>query len=86
MPNKTSIKSTKVAKKAAAKRVVAKPTLLTGGNPQIAKADGDAIFLTGTLTVFIASRMAGSSQCHQRVRPSVSCHDHLYRTGDFLAD
>jgi hypothetical protein len=60
MANKTSIKSTKVARKAAAKRVdakaakprkaapksqsrkVAKPTLLAGGNPQIAKADGDA--------------------------------------------
>ena len=36
--------STKAAKKAAAKRpaVGAKPTLLSGGNPQIAKADGDA--------------------------------------------
>src|SRR5687768_7551238 len=33
---KTSKKSAKVAKKAA------KPTLLSGGNPQIAKADGDA--------------------------------------------
>jgi hypothetical protein len=58
MANKTSINSTKVAKKAAAKRIdakaakprktapksrkVAKPTLLAGGNPQIAKADGDA--------------------------------------------
>jgi hypothetical protein len=60
MAKKTSIKSTKVAKKAAAKRVaakaakprktaaksrsrkVAKPTLLAGGNPRIAKADGDA--------------------------------------------
>ncbi|MFY9829001.1 MAG: DUF1801 domain-containing protein [Rhodoplanes sp.] len=60
MANKTSKKSTKVAKKAAAKRVaakaakprktapksqsrkVAKPALLAGGNPQIAKADGDA--------------------------------------------
>jgi len=59
MANKTSIKSTKVAKKPAAKRVGAKaakprktapkspsrkvkPTLLAGGNPQIAKADGDA--------------------------------------------
>ena len=41
MANKTSIKSTKVAKEAAAKRVAAKPTLLAGGNPQIAKADGD---------------------------------------------
>ncbi|MGH6895915.1 MAG: DUF1801 domain-containing protein [Geminicoccaceae bacterium] len=60
MANKTSKESTKVAKKAAAKRVaakaakprktapksqsrkVAKPALLAGGNPQIAKADGDA--------------------------------------------
>ena len=60
MPNKTSIKSTKAAKKAAARRIpaqaakprktapksqsrkVAKPALLAGGNPQIAKADGDA--------------------------------------------
>jgi hypothetical protein len=60
MANKTSIKSTKVAKKAAAKwvaakaakrrktapklqsRKLAKPALLAGGNPQIAKADGDA--------------------------------------------
>jgi hypothetical protein len=33
MADKTSIKSTKVAKK---------PALLAGGNPQIAKADGDA--------------------------------------------
>jgi hypothetical protein len=42
MANKTSKKSAKVAKKAAAKRTAAKPTLLAGGNPQIAKADGDA--------------------------------------------
>jgi hypothetical protein len=60
MTGKTSKKSAKVAKKAAAKRVaakaakprktapksqsrkVAKPALLAGGNPQIAKADGDA--------------------------------------------
>jgi hypothetical protein len=42
MAHKTSIKSAKVAKKAAAKRVAAKPTLLAGGNPQIAKAEGDA--------------------------------------------
>jgi len=60
MANKTSKKSAKVAKKAAVKRVaakpakprkvapksqsrkVAKPALLAGGNPQIAKADGDA--------------------------------------------
>src|SRR5512132_3607081 len=36
------MKSLKVAKRAAAKRVAAKPTLLAGGNPQISKADGDA--------------------------------------------
>ena len=55
MASKTSKKSAKVAKKAAAKRVArrrpaaqvavrARPRsrLLSGGNPQIAKADGDA--------------------------------------------
>src|ERR671918_2971679 len=60
VPDRTSGKSAKVAKKAAVKRVaakaakprrtapksqsgkVAKPALLAGGNPQIAKADGDA--------------------------------------------
>jgi len=42
MAPKTSKKSAKVARKAAAKRVAAKPALLAGGNPQIAKADGDA--------------------------------------------
>ena len=46
MTRKTSSKSVnvakKVTKKAAARRAGAKPTLLTGGNPQIAKADGDA--------------------------------------------
>ena len=57
MANKTSIRSTKVANKAAAKRVAAKAAkprktapkpqsgkvvLLSGGNPQIAKGYGDA--------------------------------------------
>jgi hypothetical protein len=37
-----SMKSTRVAKGLAAKRVAAVPTLLAGGNPQITKADGDA--------------------------------------------
>ena len=43
MANKTSKKSTKAApaRKAAAGRAGAKPKLLSGGNPQIAKADGD---------------------------------------------
>jgi hypothetical protein len=43
MASKTPRKSSKGAKKAAAKpRKSAKPRLLSGGNPQIAKADGDA--------------------------------------------
>ncbi|MGB6969412.1 MAG: DUF1801 domain-containing protein [Methyloceanibacter sp.] len=40
MAKTTSKKSAKVAKEAAA-RVAVKPALLAGGNPQIAKADGD---------------------------------------------
>jgi hypothetical protein len=39
---KTAKESANVARKAPAKRVVAKPALLAGGNPQIAKAEGDA--------------------------------------------
>ena len=35
-------KSAKVAKKTPAKRAAAKPKLLAGGNPQIAKGEGDA--------------------------------------------
>ena len=35
-------KSTKVSRKDVAKRDAAKPVLLSGGNPQIAQADGDA--------------------------------------------
>lgn len=41
MVGKTT-KSRRAAKKAPAARVVGKPTLLAGGNPQIAKAEGDA--------------------------------------------
>ena len=42
MAGKTSRKSTKAAKKTVASRADGKPVLLSGGNPQIAKADGDA--------------------------------------------
>ena len=42
MADKTSTKSKKVARKAAASRAAAKPALLAGGNPQIAKGYGDA--------------------------------------------
>ena len=50
MANKTSRKPAKVAKRAGAKRVGAKPKLLSGGNPQIAKADGD-----GPVQAYIAA-------------------------------
>ncbi len=40
--NAKAKKPTKVARKAAAKPVAAKPVLLSGGNPQIAKGYGDA--------------------------------------------
>ena len=39
---KTAKRLATVARKSAAKRVAVKTTLLAGGNPQIAKADGDA--------------------------------------------
>ena len=42
MAGKTSKKPAKVAKKAIAKPAAAQPVLLAGGNPQIAKAYGDA--------------------------------------------
>ena len=42
MAGKTPKKSAKAAKEALAKRDGAKPVLLAGGNPEIAKADGDA--------------------------------------------
>ena len=42
MAGKTSKKPTKAAKKAPAKRVAAKPVLLSGGNPQIALGYGNA--------------------------------------------
>src|SRR3954465_8175250 len=42
MPPKPLKNSAKVSKKPAAKRPAGKPKLLSGGNPQIAKADGDA--------------------------------------------
>jgi hypothetical protein len=42
MAKRTARKPAKVPKKAAAKRVAAKPALLAGGNPQIAKGYGDA--------------------------------------------
>ena len=42
MAGKRSKISAKTSRKAVVKRVAAKPALLSGGNPQIAKGDGDA--------------------------------------------
>ncbi len=42
MTRRMSKTSAKVARKATARQVAAKPALLAGGNPQIARADGDA--------------------------------------------
>lgn len=42
MARKSSNKSSNVARKAAAERTSEKPRLLSGGNPQISKDDGDA--------------------------------------------
>jgi hypothetical protein len=48
-----SKKTAKAAKKTAAKRTIAKPALLAGGNPQIAKGYGDA-----PVTAYIAAMPA----------------------------
>ena len=42
MAGRTSKKPAKAAQKSAARRVVTPPKLLAGGNPQIAKGEGDA--------------------------------------------
>src|SRR6266540_344080 len=42
MKDKAPTRPAKIARKAAAKAVATKPVLLSGGNPQIAKGDGDA--------------------------------------------
>ena len=42
MNDKTSVTPAKRASKTAAEQAAAKPVLLSGGNPQIAKGDGDA--------------------------------------------
>jgi hypothetical protein len=50
LDNKESKKSLKSAKKYVAERDAAKPALLSGGNPQIAKGDGD-----GPVQAYIAA-------------------------------
>ena len=62
MAGRTSKKSAKLPTKAAAKSVAAKPTLLAGGNPQIAKADGDA-----AVQAYIAAMPGWKSDVGRRV-------------------
>ena len=62
MAGTRSKKSAKVAKRAPAKRVTATPTLLAGGNPQIAKADGDA-----AVQAYIAAMPGWKSDVGRRV-------------------
>jgi hypothetical protein len=59
---KTAKESANVARKAAAKRVAAKPALLAGGNPQIAKGDGDA-----PVQAYIAAMPGWKSDVGQRL-------------------
>ncbi len=54
--------SKKVAKKATARRVAAKPRLLSGGNPQIAKADGNA-----PVQAYIAAMPGWKSEVGRRI-------------------
>jgi hypothetical protein len=72
MAGKTSKKSAKAAKKATAKRGVAKPTL-TGGNPQIAKADGDAPVQAYIAGMPGSKRASGAASTRSSCAPSPAC-------------
>jgi hypothetical protein len=78
----------KTSKKAAARRVAAKPTLLAGGNPQIAKADGDA-----PVRAYIATMPGWKRDVGRRldalvgrtvpgVRKAVKCNSPFYGVAD----
>jgi hypothetical protein len=62
MAERTSNKSKKVAKKADIKRGAARPTLLAGGNPRIAMADGDA-----AVQAYIAAMPGWKSDVGRRI-------------------
>lgn len=62
MASKTSKTPVKAAKKTAAKRGVAKPALLSGGNPQIAKSYGDA-----PVQAYIAAMPGWKSEVGRRI-------------------
>ena len=62
MAGKTSKKPAEAVKKAPAKRVAAEPMLLAGGDPQIARADGDA-----PVQAYIAAMPGWKSAAGQRL-------------------
>src|SRR5580704_5617180 len=62
MAKQTSIKSKKAAKKAAVKPSAAQPAPLAGGNPRIAKADGDA-----AVQAYIAAMPGWKSDVGRRI-------------------
>ena len=77
MANTTSKKSAKVAKSprpAPPKPgVAAKPTLLAGGNPQIAKADGDAPVQAYIAAMPAGNATSGTASTRSSCAPSPTC-------------
>ncbi len=68
MPRKPSPKATKVKEKPAAKNVSGEVVLLSGGNPQIAKADGDA-----PVQAYIAAMPGWKSDVGRRLDDLIVC-------------
>ena len=62
MAGRASKKPVKVARKAPARRAATQPKLLAGGNPQIAKADGDA-----PVQAYIAAMPGGKRDVGRRL-------------------
>jgi hypothetical protein len=90
VPVKTSNKPAKSKRKATAKRAAAKPALLSGGNPQIAKAYGDA-----PVQAYIAAMPGWKSEVGRRldalitrtvpgVRKAVKWNSPLYGVEDHV--
>ena len=68
MAKRTSKMSAKVAKQTATKRSAAKPALLSGGNPQIANADGD-----NPVQAYIAATPGWKQGVGRRLDVRLSC-------------
>ncbi|MEM5433164.1 DUF1801 domain-containing protein [Cupriavidus oxalaticus] len=69
MASQTPGKTAKVARKAAATDSAGKPRLLSGGNPQIAKADGDA-----PVQAYIAAMPGWKSKAGRRLDALIVRH------------